>query len=279
MRSPNPPGVDEVFRRMGRNLFLFQQIELLLKHLLGIARLEGPVASMQDQLAARRDTLKKATLGSLVGRFSNECMTGAESQKVAETVPQVIKEVWVSQRFGLQLEGADKDALQAELAAVVNSRNELVHQFLPLWSPDSEDSTVRALDYLDNQRAAAVPILERLRGMAEAHDRAIQEWAGFMTSPEGQRQLRRQLLCDSYLVNRLSQIEGAQGGPDGWTDLAEAESLLRLADADELAQMATRHGHESLLALIRATELFDIQEQALPDGGVRTVYRTRPSHA
>ena len=42
--TPRTPEVDEVLRRIGRYLLLFQQIEHLLKHLMASSRVEGTLA-------------------------------------------------------------------------------------------------------------------------------------------------------------------------------------------------------------------------------------------
>ena len=46
------PDVDEVLRRIGRNLLLFQQIEHLLKHLMSNARFEGTIAQLPPRYSA-----------------------------------------------------------------------------------------------------------------------------------------------------------------------------------------------------------------------------------
>lgn len=45
---------DEVLRKVGRNLLLNQEIEHLLKSILGIARIEGTIADAAARLEARQ---------------------------------------------------------------------------------------------------------------------------------------------------------------------------------------------------------------------------------
>jgi hypothetical protein len=40
--------------------------------------------------------------------------------------------------------------------------------------------------------------------------------------------------------------------------------------------MAERYGHRTLKKLLRATELFDIEEEPTARGGTRTIYRINP---
>ncbi len=68
------PEIDEVFRRIGRNLLLFQHIEHLLKQLMASARLEGTVKSMQANFEERQAKIHKQTLGQLAGQFVDDVL-------------------------------------------------------------------------------------------------------------------------------------------------------------------------------------------------------------
>jgi len=68
------PEVDEVLRRIGRNLLVFQQIEHLLKHLLSSARYQGTLDSAQTGEGDRRAKFGKQTLGTLAGQFVGDVL-------------------------------------------------------------------------------------------------------------------------------------------------------------------------------------------------------------
>ena len=87
MIEPNrTPEIDEVLRRIGRNLLLFQHIEHLLKQLMTGARIEGPVKSMQTNLDDRRARVHKQTLGQLVGQFVDDVFADAGERDEPETL-------------------------------------------------------------------------------------------------------------------------------------------------------------------------------------------------
>lgn len=266
------PEIDEVLRRIGRNLLLFQHIEHLLKQLMTSARLEGTVHSMQTNLEARRARIHKQTLGQLAGQFVDDVLADAGEREA----PESVEEAWFSFGFTIHTDSAFIEQHAAEMKAVVDARNDLIHHFLPRWSPASEDSTRAALEYLEQQRAEALPMRERLQGFVNSLQEAAKAHAEFMSSPEGARQFELHWLRHSRLVLLLGEIALRTPRADGWTVLASAGHILRQREPQELENMLERYGQRTLKKLLQATELFDIEEEPTRGGGTRTVYRINP---
>ncbi len=266
------PEIDEVFRRIGRNLLLFQHIEHLLKQLMTGARIEGTVKSMQANFDDRQAKIHKQTLGQLAGQFVDDVLADAGERDA----PEHVEEAWFSFRFTIQTDSAFVEQHTAEMKAVVDARNDLIHHFLPRWSPASEDSTRAALEYLDRQRAQALPMRDRLQGFANSLQEAAKTHAEFMSSPEAAREIELHWLRHSRLVLLLGEIAQRTPRADGWTVLASAGHILRQREPEELDHMLERYGYRTVKKLMQATELFDIEEEATPGGGTRTVYRINP---
>lgn len=266
------PEIDEVFRRIGRNLLLFQHIEHLLKQLMTSARLEGTLHSMQANLDERRARIHKQTLGQLAGQFVDDVLADAGEREAPENVDQA----WLSFGFTIQTDSAFVEQHTVEMKAVVDARNDLIHHFLPRWSPASEASTRAALAYLDEQRAQALPMRDRLQGFANSVQEAAKAHAEFMSSPEGARQFELHWLRHSRLVLLLGEVAQKTPRADGWTVLASAGHIVRQREPEELEHMLERYGHRTLKKLMHATELFDIVDEPTPGGGTRTVYRINP---
>ncbi len=268
--EPNrTPEIDEVFRRIGRNLLLFQHIEHLLKQLMTSARLEGTARSMQANFDERRARIHKQTLGQLAGQFVDDVLADAGEREA----PENVNEAWFSFSFTIQTDSAFVEQHAAEMKAVVDARNDLIHHFLPRWSPASEDSTRAALAYLDEQRAQALPMRDRLQGFANSLQEAAKVHADFVASPEGARQLELQCLRHSRLVLMLGELAAKADRPDCWTVLATAGNIIQKLEPRELTDLSNRFGHRTLKNLLLATELFDVEEEPTPKGGTRTIYR------
>ena len=264
--------VDEVLRRIGRNLLVFQHIEHLLKQLMAGARFEGTVRSLQANLEERRARIHKQTLGQLAGQFVDDVLADAGEREA----PENINEAWFSFGFSIQTDSAFVEQHTAEMKAVVDARNDLIHHFLPRWTPASEDSTRVALAYLDEQRATALAMRDRLQSFAKSLQEAATAHAEFMASPEGHRQFELQWLRHSRLVLLLGELAAKTDRADGWMVLATACNIIRQLEPEELAELFQRFGHRTLKKLLLATELFDVDEEPTSKGGTRTVYRINP---
>lgn len=255
-----------------RNLLLFQHIEHLLKHMTSNAHFAGTLASAQTNYEERRAKIHKQTLGQVAGQFVDDVLADAGERDA----PQNLDEAWIEFRFTIQTDSAFVEQHTAEMKAVVDSRNDLIHHFLPRWSHASDESTRAALAYLDEQRASVLPMRDRLLAFANTFRDAATTHAEYMASPEAARQFELHRLRHSRLVLLLGELATRTNRVDGWTVLSTAGNIVRREAPDELIHMAERYGHRTLKKLLQATELFDIEEEATAGGGTRTVYRINP---
>lgn len=266
------PEVDEVLRRIGWNLLLFQHIEHLLKHLMSLARFEGTAASAQANRAERSAKIHKQTLGQLVGQFGNDVLANGEERDA----PENLSGAWFSSRFNMQGDSAFVQQHTAEMKAIVDARNDLIHHFLPRWSPTSEESTRLALTYLDAQRAKALPMRDRLQALAKALQAAAAAYVEFFASAEGSREFDLAFLRLSRPVLLLGELSTRVCRADGWTILATAEQIARKEEPEEFTHLTKHYGHRTVKKLLQATELFDFEEEPTGRGGTRTIYRINP---
>lgn len=266
------PEIDEVLRRIGRNLLLFQHIEHLLKQLMASSRLEGTMTSMAANLEERRAKFHKQTLGQLAGQFVDDVLADAGERDS----PESLEEAWFSFGFTIQTDSAFVEQHTAEMKAVVDARNDLIHHFLPRWSPASGDSTEAALAYLDEQRAKALPMRDRLQDFVKSLQDAATAHAQYMASPEGARSFELMWLRHSRLVLMLGELATKTDRDDGWMILSTACNVVHQQEPTELVDLHKRFGHRTLKKLMQATELFDIEEEPTPRGGTRTVFRINP---
>lgn len=271
----NSAEVNEVLRRIGRNLLLYQQIEHLLRFLIGSARVDGPVGSFQARSAKRRAGVHKQTLGQVADRFVDEVLADAGDHEA----PEHLEDAWLSFSFSIDADDAFVEQHEADMTAIVAERNDLVHHFLPRWTPASEESTQSALTFLDEQRANALPMRDRLSAYAKSLREAASECAAYLASPEFEVQFAQAHLRRSRLVQMLVELAARTERPDGWMTLATAGQVIHRHEPQELASMAERHGHRTLKKLLQATGMFDIDEEPTPRGGTRTIYRLKPEFA
>jgi hypothetical protein len=116
------PTIDEIHRRVGRNLLDFQTIEQALRFILPFVHPDGSKKGGPAMRKYRKRRVKKKSLGLLVGQF-NEAVS------------------------------SDRELIELELQALVDARNVLVHRFhsnehFDLTAPNG---AAAAIAYLDEQ--------------------------------------------------------------------------------------------------------------------------------
>ena len=271
---PDRAQIDEVLRRIGRNLLLFQEVEGMLKFLVANNEISGPPRSLDRLRQERADEIATKTLGQLARRYSDEVLSDGEDDA---GIPENVTESWIRISYRVEQYGNALGVQDAELAAIVATRNELVHQFLPRWDPNSLAKTEAALNFLDAQREAVLVTHERLRKFIDGHMALRAELHALLDSEEGKRRFELAYLRASRIVALLDEIAKEVGGESGWVPLATAGRLLRECAPDEMAALKERFGYTTLKGLTLATGIFDVREEPTPSGGTRTEYRrTRP---
>ncbi|MGT2512270.1 hypothetical protein [Cupriavidus basilensis] len=264
---------EEVQRKIGRNLLLNQQVEYLLKAILGLARIEGTPADASTRLEARNAALTTTSMGGLQRRFRNELLASPEEHP-QDREPDDPSQPWICTTFRFDLEPADREPLEADLDALTADRNELAHHFLPRWQPGSASSLTEASAHLDRQQERILAMHNRLKSMHGSMTETLKLAANFWSSDEGMAAIELIHLQSSPMIELLSEVTAATKRPDGWTDLAHAANAVNRLEPHSLADRKARYGEESLKALVLKSGLFEVAEEVLPRG-TRTLIRPR----
>ena len=259
---------DEVLRRIGRNVVIFQQVEHLLKFLNAHSEVFGPASQLSARVERQVTAVQKNTMGELAGKLVSSVL---QPQPEHES-PEAIDEVWFGFRFSVGVDAEFVDRHYQEMRILVDARNDLIHHFLPRWQSAVNGDSDGALAYLDAQRADAVRMMERLQGWAHSLEAGRKQLAAFWASPEGERQMELALLQGSRLVAMLGEIAMRTARPDGWALLSTAGHLIKREAPAELDDLRKRFGYPNLKGVLLASELFDVTEEPTP-GGTRTIYR------
>jgi hypothetical protein len=160
--TANSPELDETLRKIGRNVFLFQRMELMLKFLIPRASLSGTKSTLKDNLEHASAAVSKQTMGNLLNPFL-EAVYG-------ENVPLEDMPGEVQVAFSLRIEASEEERLrqQQALERLVEQRNELIHHRLAHLKPDSSESCIALGKELDEQFELLKPEYERLRSLGKA---------------------------------------------------------------------------------------------------------------
>lgn len=163
--------VDEVLRKIGRNMVLFQQVEGLLKYIISASSLSGYTSQLEQNQAKHEASTQKQTLGTLVGKYVEEIL-GPETDDL-ETHPKEVTEIYITTRIRLGYDEAFYHETKTWLAKLVDERNELVHHLLPQLDTDSAESCEKVGLKLDTQAESIRLAIRHMQSIADAIQAAI----------------------------------------------------------------------------------------------------------
>jgi hypothetical protein len=179
--SGRTPEIDEVQRRVGRNVLLFQRIEYLLKYLNTHAAFMGPASEFVGEIEGRAQEYHRKTMGELAGRLVKSFLAPPADE---DDPPDDIDEIWFASRTSIEIDAESLERHKAEMRTLVDGRNELVHNFLSRLRPPPEGNVTEALDYLEVQREEGLRLMRRLEGWAYSVEAGLKQWAEYVASPE-----------------------------------------------------------------------------------------------
>jgi hypothetical protein len=267
---------DEVLRKIGRNVLLFQQIEGLLKYLVTNHRVDtnycegttsADLVARQQKRAAK---VQKQMMGTLVGHYTDSILSDA-GEPVLEA--EDTTHIRIITTFTIAGDSDFYESRRADMKLMVDERNDLIHHFLPRWQLDSLGHLEMAVAYLDKQREKILPMLDHLQAVT----RSVQEAFTVLASDEVQCQFELLWLQGSPLVELLREVSVQKARPDGWAYLSHAGQIARIEESDAVKHLKERYGHSTLKGLLIASELFDVKDEPLSNGGFRTLYRVKNS--
>ncbi len=263
---------NEVLRKIGRNVVLYQQFEVMLKLLVTHGQISGYACDLKDIKEKQKNKVMKQTLGMVTGQFVEN--THAEHQEVEEELPELLeKGGHISFSFRVQTDEDGYLKTKENLAKIVKERNDLIHN-LPLnFNLNTIESLREAEQYLDDQRENLLPEHDRVKQYLKAMDEGRKKLAEYIASDVFLKQWQLEDLREEYVVKLLGRIIEVAKRDDGWTLVVHAGQLLHQNAPDQLKAIKKKYKCKTLKDLILMTEIFDIDEEPTPKGGSRSVYR------
>ena len=257
---------NEVHRKLGRNIILFQKIELSLKFLLANSNISGYVDELKIIQERQNKIFEKQTLGHLAKQFVENMSFG--STKIDDE-PDLLKGVWINFDCKFFNDLAVYEEAKNSLVLVVAERNELVHHFLLKWDLTLVDGWISAEQYLDKQYEKIEDEFQYLKNLViivEEERKKI---------PDILKQFLDLIKIEKKLVNLLHDIVLKKSRSDGWTLLSHAEKILREEVPEEIDLLKKQYKQKTLKNWMMSIELFDFDYEITKKGGTRVLYRIK----
>jgi len=259
---------NEVQRKIGRNMLMFQHMEQMLKYLIAHGHIHGDQDTLEENLKRRKDSVSKKTMGQLIGDF----MENAHGEMTEIDAPDKSK-IHLSFQFKIDCDEMYFDKRKKELASIVAERNDLIHHLLPRFSLASTDSCHEIEKYLDNQHDKLTKEIDNIKSTLKSFDKLRKQVVEYLKSDTWLEEVKMTELRQTRLVVWLGQIAQKASRKDGWTYLNTAGQVLQTQQPEELANFKKQYGYKSIKEIILATQLFDFMEEPTQNGGIRVLYR------
>lgn len=262
---------NEVFRKAGRNLYLYQQIEKLLKFINVSAEISGYISDLEQKQKQKSDDVSRLSMGSLVGQFIDNIYSNPHKQSNDH---EALKEPYFSMSIEIQADSNFIEQRRQTLKSFVDDRNYLVHHLFI----DADINSVQRCEeieiYLDKQRESIIAEHEQLSFIVKTYTESAKAYSDFVDSDEGEHHFKLLQLQQSDLARMLIEVSIKNARADGWTLLNHAGNELRKVIPNEMTDLKRMYGFKTLKGVMLASELFDMYEEET-DQGTRLLYRTK----
>ena len=262
---------DEVFRKIGRNLLLFQQAELLMRRLLALDAMSYRSGESPECFEQRCSTYQNMTMGQIAALFLERlCGKDPPSTPSGDNGHSGVS-ICFSVRLGNRMQLEER---RASIAALIGQRNEFVHHLFPQFASADPDGLKLLSEEVDAQCVQIREEVSRLKQDLESARSLLDAIVTFVTWPEGTTELFGHEIRNSPLIRNLAEIASQSEDPEGWIPLREAIGRLKDFPDAKISDHCAQFGHKSLSALLTGSGLFETGlAEATADYHGRTVFR------
>ncbi len=264
---------DEVLRLIGRNLLIYQRIEMNLKRLVANGR---PISisrtTTEDQLAeqarANYDDVKRNTLGTGLKR-----VFGFGGLRAGPDLDAHAQDFMMTFSSILEVEDSPEARkwLDGWQDALVGARNRLAHGFLDAFDLETVESCTAACRQLDEEQDTALRFLHFTRSAIATRLQGAIAMKEFFESDDFTRNLERIFALESFARALEREAEHLRRA-DGWCLFATAVRAVRGSQPDTVAGLVSSGEYRTLLAAAEAAQAFQWRKEPTAQGS-RLLFR------
>lgn len=171
----------EIELRVGRNLLLYQRIELNLKELDRLSRISGFSSDFPKVFAEAREKSNGHTMGGAVSRFLEQ----AASELPEGPVELKGDSIYIGFHWNIGDDDQSREERDQRMRSVLRDRNRLVHEIGRDFDLGSRESCGRLVEWLDLAHEAALVVAREVDQIRDAIDLSLRNFL----APEVQRMI------------------------------------------------------------------------------------------
>ena len=258
--------VNELHRKIGRNILLYQKIELIMKNLLAKNNTSGRADELSKVFEKRLQGNRKKTLGGLTQSFINDFYKSDVKEE------HDLDDNYLSFALNISIKTENVSDIEGYYQDIVSARNLIVHNLLERHEFDAVGKCSEVEAYLDSEYDKAKLFLNDLLAIYDI----FKEFSQKLQSESEYIAQRIQKFNDADEISRNMASEMIQGfkRDDGWIVLSKASNILREKHPELFVDMK-KYGHNSLKKVMESSDLFEFYGEETLKGGKRDLFRLK----
>jgi len=263
---------EKVMRKIGRNVIFYQEMELMLKHIISAYSFSGYAGEIDSNRKKKTEKVRKKTLGVLTGEYIGNTHT---EYKIPIVEISEEKRMYFDFNVNIECDSAYFQRKKQSLKTVVDNRNKLIHELLMDFELKSIAGCLKAEKYIDAQYDKLFPEHNTLKRISRTAEEGLKNLSEYFKSEKFKEDWELSALRQNRFVILLAEITEQYSRPDGWTLLNIAGEIARKETNEEMVAIKKKYNFKKLKELMLATKIFDICEEATEKGGRRVLYRLK----
>lgn len=274
----------EVFRLIGKSIYLYQEIEKRIKILNIAIRLKMSVnddpSGWQKQIEQQQSWVNKQSMGTLMAQLMEDLYVAPEPVRDKQLQPSKDKsdEQHITVKIQLQIETTAAFIQQKKdmVNAFVRDRNHLVHHYFERVNfADAQMLKQMSADLVKghSQIDTEMQWLNELIQLSKELSATQTRW---LNSAEGHREFERMRLQNAWPICFLELYANTDTRTDGWTIFDAATTRLKKEYPTEVAQFFEKFEYKNLDVAARAAGLYAFKYEETSRGR-RLLYKNHPS--
>lgn len=279
------PLQEQVFTQVGRNVLRYQYIELIIKDILRLIKIEVAPTAISEFTQSNHipnSKLKlKPTFGGLIDEFLefleteqdqlNQKDTSSESFKRAKKAFGKGALFYLRSTLFISATTEEKEQLATALRDAVLQRNQLVHHFISQVSMSDVASLTQTLSDLKQQYAQAQFLVDQIRMYAKMAYRLRLQTTFYFQMTASLIALPEEAMI---VINHIFEFCGSS--QTEWVSVNHACSYAKGCDPENYAVVKTVSKVKTMSELLRSTGLFEFKQQATANGHTAMIRVVQP---
>jgi len=250
----------EIQRKIGRNLLLFQKVEHMLKFLVSRSSLSGNMSEFKENAKEKIKQTEGDTLGKVKNQFFIDFMPDPDIEESSESLPKG----HFSIKFSYKTDSNFYQFRKKQLDALTDERNEFVHHLLPKLFDESMANFQTIEIHLDQQKDRIQSEVDALKAMMEALKMAADKLPELKSNNIEKQNTLSELRGNNFIL-LLGKIAQEIANSEGWASLALAGKIIKQELSEEEDALKKQYGYKNLKEIIKAPEIFDVYEKKKGD--------------